>query len=360
MGRTKGSGAGSVYKRGKKWRGQIIVDGKRISYTADKKKDVLDYFASIRKDGAPKTSDYTVKDWFEIYLEKYFRPRVRDNSYYGGMRLINHHLYPYLGDVPLSDLTTEKIQKAIPEMFAEREYADGTYRSFYTRLKDGLDYAVSQNIIQKNPAIGVIIPKNGKKKIVEAFTKEEQQKIVDYCRNSKGLDRVYYFLIATGVRVGEAICLTWSDVNIKEGYLDVNKTAVKAKGGIRVQPYPKTGTSNRRIYLSERTLDFIRNLEVNSDRNEGELLLPNRKGNIYNVSTLRQHWIRTCEKLNISYKSMHALRHSWATRALEAHIDVQTVSRMLGHKSVATTMDIYQSVFSEQKIEAAKIMNQFV
>lgn len=360
MGRTKGSGAGSVYKRGNKWRGQIIVDGERLSFTADKKKDVLDYFASVRQNGAPKTSDYTVKEWFEIYFEKYFRPRVRDNTYYGGTRLISHHLYSVLGDVKLEDLTTDMIQEAIPSMFSGREYADGTYKVFYTRLKDGLEYAVSQNIIDKNPAIGVIMPKTGENKVVEAFTLEEQKKIVEYCRNEKGLDRVYYFLIATGVRVGEAICLTWSDVNIKDGYLDVNKTAVKAKGGIRVQPYPKTGTSNRRIYLSERTLDFIDNLEVNNGKREGDLLLPNRKGNIYNVSTLRQHWIRTCEKLGIPYKSMHALRHSWATRALDGNIDVLTVSKMLGHKSVATTMDIYQSVFASRKMEAAKIMNQFV
>ena len=67
-----------------------------------------------------------------------------------------------------------------------------------------------------------------------------------------------------------------------------------------------------------------------------------------------------CAELNIPYKGMHALRHSWATRALEKKVEVHTVSKMLGHKSVATTMDIYQSVFTEQKIKAAQIMNDVV
>lgn len=359
MGRNKGSGAGSVYKRGDKWRGQITVDGVRLSHTADKKKDVLDWIASVRNQKLPRDMDYTVKEWFEIYFEKYFRPRVKDNTFYGGKRLINAHLYPTLGEMKLRDLTSEVLQNAIPEMFSDREYSDGTYRTFRTRVKDGFDYAVYENIIDKNPAANLIMPKKGIVKKVEAFTSEEQKKIVDYCKPSKGIDRIYYFLIATGVRVGEAICLTWDDVNLDKGYVDINKTAIKVDGGVTVQNHPKTGQSVRRIYLSDNTIEFIKKLEETS-REGKDLVFPNRNGNIYNVSTLRQHWMKTCEKLKIPYKSMHALRHSWATRALESHIDVQTVSKMLGHKSVATTMDIYQSIFSEQKIEAAKIMNQFV
>ena len=367
MGRTKGSGAGSVYKRGDKWRGQIIINGIRLSHTADKKKDILDWFAEVRNNGAPNISEYTVKEWFEYYFEKYYRPRVRDATYYGNYHLINAHLYPVLGDVLLSDLTTDMIQDTIPKMFGERPpqykkrtYSIGTYRTFYTRLKDGLEYAVRQDIILKNPAIGVIMPKADSKKIVDAFTPEEQKKIVEYCRDSKGIDRVYYLLISTGIRVGEAICLTWDDVNLKEGWIEINKTAVKSKGSIIVQNHPKTEQSVRRVYLSKNTIQFLEGLMKYEQFRKGALVLPNRNGNIYNVSTLRSHWMRTCTKLNIPYKSMHALRHSWATRAFEGKIDIQTVSKMLGHKSVATTMDIYQSIFPEHKKEAAKIMNQFV
>lgn len=360
MGRTKGSGAGSVYKRGDKWRGQIIVDGVRLSHTAEKKKDVLDWIAAIRNNGSPKTSDYTVEEWFKIYLEEYFRPRVRDNTYYGGKRLLQHHLYPVLGDKLLSNITTDDLQTAMPKMFSERIYSDGTYKIFHTRLKDGFEYAVKQNVISHNPAVDLFMPKQNIAKKVDAYTVEDQKKIVEYCRNSNGLDRVYYFLIATGVRVGEAICLTWDDVNLKEGYIDINKTAIKGEGGIKIQPHPKTGQSVRRIYLSGNTVLFMRRLEKSRHGKANNLVLPNRNGNIYNVSTLRCHWMNTCAKLNIPYKSMHALRHSWATRALEGNIPVQTVSKMLGHKSVATTMDIYQSVFSESKKNAAQIMNQFV
>lgn len=359
MGRTKGSGMGSVYKRGNKWRGQIQIDGVRLSHTAEKKKDVLDWLAEIRMQGKPKkASEYTVKEWFEIYFEEYFSLKVRENTYNGGYSTIKTHLYPILGECLLSNLTTEKIQQAIPAMFPKK-YADGTYRIFYTRLKDGLEYAVNKDVLSRNPAKNVIMPKNGTVKTVDAYTPEEQKKIVEYCKTSNGIDRVFYFLLATGLRVSEAICLTWSDVNLKEGFIDVNKTAVKAKGGIVVQNYPKTEESTRRVYLSENTVNFIRKLYKYRNQ-RSRLVLANRNGNIYNVSVLRSHWIQTCEKLIIPYKGMHALRHSWATTALNAGVNVAIVSKMLGHKNIATTMNIYQTVFSEQKKEAAKIMNNFV
>ena len=357
MGRTKGSGAGSVYKRGNKWRGQITVDGKRLSHTADKKKEILDWFAEVRNNGAPNISEYTVKEWFELYFDQYLSLKVRENTYNGGYSIISYHLYPVLGECLLVDLTTDKIQQAIPKMFP-KEYADGTYRVFYTRLKDGLEYAVDKGVLNRNPAKGVIMPKTGKAKSVDAYKPEDQKKIVEYCKNKKGIDRVFYFLIATGVRVGEAICLTWDDVDLSDGYIEINKTAIKAKGGIVVQNYPKTEESIRRVYLSDNTIDFLEGLMKSS--RESSLVLPNRNGNIYNVSVLRSHWIQTCAKLNIPYKGMHALRHSWATTALNADIDVAIVSKMLGHKDVATTINIYQTIFSKQKKEAAKIMNKYV
>lgn len=359
MGRTKGSGAGSVYKRGDKWRGQITVDGVRLSHTAAKKKEVLDWLAEVRMNNPEEEHDYTVKEWFEIYFEKYLRQRVKEATYIGNYRLLSKHLYPVLGDEKLSDVTSDMIQEAMPKMFTGKEYSPGTYRIFHTRLRDGFNYAVKKNILKINPTLEIVPPKAGPIKKVEAFTMEEQKKIVDYCRDKNGPDRVYYFLIATGMRVGEAICLTWDDVNLKEGYIDINKTAVKTKGYTFVQDHPKTGQSIRRIYVSENTKKFLEGLADEKMKNSN-LVLPNRCGNIYNVSTLRSHWMKTCEILEIPYKSMHALRHSWATRALDGKIDIRTVSRMLGHKSIATTINIYQSIFDENKKEAAKIMNQFV
>ena len=374
MGRNLGSGSGSVYKRGNKWRGQITINGKRLSHTADKKKDVLDWIASVRSDAqfgfTPSDQNYTVQEWMEIYFKKWYKNRVSDNTYDNTYSLVKNHLYPVLGDVLLTDLDAAMIQEAYPKMFAPKttkkykqcNYSDGTIKIFTAAFKGALTCAQNEGLIRKNPHYGVVVQKKREVKQVEAYTAEDQKKIVEYTRDKDDINRVFYMLIATGMRVGECVALTWNDVNLDEGWIVVNKTAVNRRGHMVIQNHPKTEQSVRKIYIADNTRDFLKRLRCSdkAGKEDYELVFKNEHGNIYHTSALRSRWIKVCAELNIPYKGMHALRHSWATRALEKKVEVHTVSKMLGHKSVATTMDIYQSVFTEQKIKAAQIMNDVV
>ena len=367
MGRTKGSGAGSVYKRGDKWRGQITVNGVRLSHTADKKKDVLDWMAKVRNsDEQPNITDYTVREWTELYFEKWYKPRVTMNTYSTTTNLVKTHLYPVLGDYPLKDLTANIIQDAYPKMFNKKDtkaggkYSDGTLKIFSAAFNKSLECAQSEGLIKKNPHANVVIQKTGITKKVDAYTDEEYTKIVEYAKDKTNIDRVFYLLIATGMRVGECIALTWDDVDLNEGSITINKTAINYNGHMIIQDHPKTEQSVRKIYISENTMKFLRRLKVSDARKEGSLVLPNTYGNLYHTSALRSRWIKVCAKLDIPYKNLHALRHSWATRALRKGVEVHTVSKMLGHKSIATTMDIYKTVFVEDKKKAAEIMNDIL
>lgn len=364
MGRTKGSGAGSVYKRGDKWRGQITVNGVRLSHTADKKKDILDWMAKVRNaDEQPNITEYTIQEWTELYFEKWYKPRVTPNTYSATTNLVKTHLYPVLGDCLLSELTTEKIQDAYPIMFNRKnikaggKYSDGTIKIFSAAFNKSLEYAQREGLIKKNPHANVVIQKTGITKEVEAYTDEEYTKIVEYTKDKTNIDRVFYMLIATGMRVGECIALTWNDVNLEEGWILINKTAINYNGHMIVQDHPKTEQSVRKIYISENTVNFLRRLKVCDTRKEGSLVFANTYGNLYHTSALRSRWIKVCARLGIPYRNLHALRHSWATRALRKGVEVHTVSKMLGHKSIATTMDIYKTVFIEDKKKAAEIMN---
>lgn len=374
MGRNLGSGSGSVYKRGNKWRGQITINGKRLSHTADKKKDVLNWIASVRSDAqfgfTLSDQNYTVQEWMEIYFSKWYKNRVSANTYDNTYSLVKNHLYPVLGDVLLTDLDASMIQEAYPKMFASKttkkykqcNYSDGTIKIFTAAFKGALTCAQNEGLIRKNPHYGVVVPKTGEVKQVDAYTAEDQKKIVEYTRDKDDINRVFYMLIATGMRVGECVALTWNDVNLDEGWVLINKTAVNRRGHMIIQNHPKTEQSVRKIYIADNTRDFLKRLYIDGEsRKEGySLVFQNEHGNVYHTSALRSRWVKVCAELNIPYKGMHALRHSWATRALEKKVEVHTVSKMLGHKSVATTMDIYQSVFTEQKIKAAQIMNDVV
>lgn len=153
--------------------------------------------------------------------------------------------------------------------------------------------------------------------------------------------------------------IQWEDVNLEEGWINITKTAKCDRGRMYIQYHPKTEQSVRRVYISDNITSFLKGIG-GTNENSNELILKNKLGSLYSTSALRVSWMIVCDKLGVPYKNLHALRHSWATMALENDIPVHTVSKMLGHKSIATTLDVYKSVFTEQKQEAAKIMNDLV
>ncbi len=371
MGRTKGSGQGSIYKRGDKWRGQITINGKRYSHTALRKKNVVDWMAAIKTDSNKgvniELGEKTIREVCEAWLSENVENRVTELTAYKMRNMMEQHLYPVLGEMPIRELSKEVLQKAYPKMMCYKQqknkrecrYSEGTIKIFRSNLNSMLEWAVDEGYINRNPNRNIVPPKGERSKIVHAYTKEEQKKIVEYTNDDKGANRVFYFLLASGLRVGEAIALTLDDVNLKEGFVIVNKTAINYRGTMIVQDHPKTEQSIRTVYLSDNAITRVKRYikMASSPMNNKRLLFPNDNWNLYHTSALRSRWVKSCAEMGVPYKGIHALRHSYATRALEKGIDVKIVSTMLGHSTVATTMNIYQDVHTDQKKIAAAAMN---
>ena len=367
MGRTAGSGRGSIYKRGDKWRGQITIDGRRYSHTARKKADVIKWMKDLSMDDvermALERNNITVQELAEKWLDEVKQPVMKYQTYKHWKMDFRIWLYPTLGETCIQDLTKERLEKFYEEVFVPEnrrrghgEFATETVKGFATKVKLFLEYAINMGIITKNPHDRVVIRKRKPTKKVDAYTESDQKKIIENLKSEyTPFNAVFYLMLSTGLRLGEATALKSEDVDLKGGFLNVSKTAVDLAGSIIIQDMPKTEAGFRTIFLSANTLRYLKKyIEV---CHIDDILFPNHSGKYFHPSSLRARWAKRCAVIGIEYKGPHALRHSFATRALEKGIDIKTVSHILGHKNVTTTMDIYQDVFDKQKQKAADVMN---
>lgn len=367
----KANGEGTIYRRGNSWRGQITIDGKRISRTGKTKADVIKALAEARTDSERglfvAESGITVSEWVELWLDKKMRPKLTEQSFIRYAGLFRNHLLPHLGDYCLQDLTRSLLEEKYAEIFQEKsdkdyqepQYSHSTVNALSSAFKKCLQYAVNENVLPRNPHDGVELHKLRPPKKVNAYSMEDHKKIVEYTRNNGSLYWLFYLLISTGLRFGEAVALTWDDIDFKNKTLNVNKTSVEIHGRPSIQKHTKTSSGTRIIALPDRVISFLKEVRKSQDQelNYRNLVIPNRNYGIITSANMRRRWQRVCAELDIEYNGLHALRHTWATRALEKGIDVKTVSDMLGHKNVITTMNIYQDALQDHKEKAANKLN---
>lgn len=362
MGRPKGSGNGTIYKRDKIWRGQITINGKRYSFTGPTKSSVSKQITELKTqfyNGELNESKMTVAELTKIWLKRKERSAMTEQSLIRLEAMINNHLLPAFGEMKLSDLNRSVIEEKYARIFQEktgRDYKEKTYshstvNALSSQFRKMLQFAVQEGYINKNPHIGVELHKLRPPKKVYAYTLDENKKILDYTLNNGPLYWIYWLLVTTGMRFGEAVALTWDDVDLKKGTIDINKISVELHGSPFIQNRTKTNAGMRNIYISRSQIAVLRDIYNYFDQslNYRNLVIPNTRYGIITSANSRRRWMRVCAELDIPYHGIHALRHTWATRALESGAPVKTVSAMLGHKNVITTMNIYQDVFKESQ-----------
>ena len=178
MGRTMNSGQGSIYKRGDKWRGQVTINGERHSFTAKKKSEVVAWMSQIKAGGTIAKDEITVKTLAEQWLEVK-KGQVTPQVHYNLQISFNKHLYPVLGSTKVQSLSRNGIEKAYELMF-EGDYADRTIQTFASNFRNCLEYAVDKEIILRNPHDKVHLPIRQNVRKVDAYTDEDQKRIVGH------------------------------------------------------------------------------------------------------------------------------------------------------------------------------------
>lgn len=207
-----------------------------------------------------------------------------------------------------------------------------------------------------NAYIGdITLPTYRKQEEVTVFNIETQKKIMDYIKNNFTFKNFgIYLCLSTGLRIGEVCALQWKDIDLKTGLISVNKTInriyvvddIIGRHTELIIDTPKTQNSIRDIPMSNEMLKMLKTIKkiVNQDyyvlTNESYPLEPR---------TYRSYYCKLLRNLNIPKLKFHGLRHSFATRCIESNCDYKTVSVLLGHSNISTTLNLYVHPNLEQK-----------
>jgi integrase family protein len=262
-----------------------------------------------------------------------------------------------LGEYELNELTPLILQRYITELIESGNMKTGkglaanSVNGIITVIQNSLKLAYALGTIKEYAADKIRRPKT-KEKEVTCFTLSEQKKIERAAlagKKTKWLGIVV--CLYTGLRIGELLALEWKDVDFQKGVLTVSKSRHEGKDEngryAQIVESPKTVSSRRCIPLPKQILCELRMLKRKSRSvyviSNGESSIP--------VRSYQRSFERLLKKLDIPHKGFHALRHTFATRALECGMDVKMLSELLGHKDPAVTLRRYVHSLMEQKKE---------
>ena len=296
------------------------------------------------------------KEWLVEWLEIYIRPSLKDKTYTQYSDVVRLHLIPKLGEYELKDLTPLIVQHFITDKLESGNLKNGrglsanTVNGMIAVIQGSLEMAYVLGFIQQYEMDKLKRPKF-QEKPVECFSMEEQKKIEQAVMSDKR-DKMKGIILClyTGLRLGELLALEWSDIDFCKSELTVKQTCHDGKNSSgrfsRITNSPKTMTSRRVIPVPTQILPILRELKK---RSSSKYVIANGE-NYISVRSYQRSFELLLKKINIPHHGFHAIRHTFATRAVENGMDVKSLSEILGHKSPAVTLNRYvHSLMSHKK-----------
>ncbi len=322
----------------------------------------------VEENGLAKKEIYTFQQVYDMWLPNY-RNTVKESTLHKTMSLFRIHILPVFGNLRINKITTTYCQKQVNNWFE----VNTKYNVMKNYTSSVLKYALRLDLIKSNPMNNVTMPKRlaevDKEDNFKFYDKEELKLFFSCCEeDSANSDNVLWItlfrlLAFSGMRKGEALALTWKDLDFNNETVSVSRTLTRGLENRLIIQTPKTATSKRIIVLDKITLAMLNNWRKRQARdflklgfntmNEEQLIFPNTKNELMTPTKPDQKLDRIIKKNDLKRITIHGFRHTHCSLLFEAGASIKEVQDRLGHSDIQTTMNIYAHVTEKAKGETA-------
>lgn len=332
--------------------------GKRKSKRSKKLQEVRQWIADAtyidEHSDLDQATDMLVDAWFDYWIS-IKKKTVRPNTVRNYIERYERNIKGVIGKKLLTEVKPIHCQKIFSDM-ADEGYKTTTIYQIRIALYNMMDFAKENDVIINNPCKKSVKSDKGKpsdKK--EALTIDVQKKFLEGA-TGQSYENQYRFVLQTGLRTGELVGLKWDDIDFENRTLTISRTMeFRYKvGEWRVGP-PKSKSGYRTIPL---TYEAIRILKAQKEKNSkikvinmewADQVFLCRKGEPVKNSAYDTALFKICDKVGIKRFSMHVLRHTFATRCIEAGMMPKTLQKILGHSDIGITMNLYVHITEDEK-----------
>ncbi|MDO9333180.1 MAG: tyrosine-type recombinase/integrase [Dehalococcoidales bacterium] len=365
---------GSIVERGNSYRVRISYqeNGKRqmVTKTAPSRRQAeklkTELLAEVDKGTFIKPSKLTVQAHLEQWLDGYVRSTVSPRTHELYNYIAHKHLIPALGAIPLSQLRPQHIQTLYADKL-QQGLSPRTVQLLHVTLHLALANALRTGILARNPLDGVDPPKVERHEM-KTMTEDDISRFLNEARKGEYYS-LFFCLLFTGMRRGEALSLRWNDVDLLGCQLSINRTMQFLNNKVTFKT-PKTASSRRQIALSPSTCVMLRlHREVQDNVrqsiglppvSDSDLIFCQYDGKPLLPNSVTHVWIKTVRRCGLDGIRLHDARHSHASLMLKNGTNPKVIQERLGHASFSTTMNLYAHLSPGMQKEAANRFDDMV
>ena len=294
--------------------------------------------------GATRPITTYLTDW----LQDTAYPNMTQRTYEGYRDAIKRHIIPALGQIPLTQLKPQHIQRLYAGLLTSGKARTCEYCHF--TLRKALRDAVKIGILARNPTDALQRPKVARREM-SIMSDKDVHLFLEFARSTEYYP-LFYTLLFTGLRRNEALALRWSDIDLLYTQLSVNRSLLQLVKGQVGFSQPKTAKSRRVIALSPSIVSVLRehweaqeklSQTLELELSDNDLVFCHYDGTPYRPDTISHAWRKLAIKTGVNVR-LHDARHTHASFMLKGGVHPKVVQERLGHATISTTLDTYSHV----------------